>query len=76
MVQRITTAKTKTTTDYIFDLQYADDAALTVGLKQNLTTVTTTSVESAALLVNTKKTDMMINTLIPLQLNSEEQVKK
>jgi len=50
---------TKTATEYIFDLRYADDAALashtSEGLQRNLTTVTEVS-QRARLVVNTKKT--------------------
>ena len=58
-------AKTKSSHDIVFELQYADDAALpshsTDGLQRNLNMLTDTY-QRAGLAVNTKKTEVMAQT--------------
>jgi len=61
-IRRLRT-QTKTASDHIFELQYADDAALpghtAEGLQRNLDTIAT-AYERAGLIVNTKMNEVLI----------------
>jgi len=65
--------QTKTASDHIFELQYADNAALpshtAEGLQRNLDTIAT-AYECAGLVINTKKTEVLIQEASQHNVNS------